>query len=257
MGVLRGFTDAAASLLLGASCPGCGTPCARLCPDCAAVVAAPTPAGHVVRGCPPVVAAAPYEDLWRRLLVAYKERGAWWLAGPLAPALAVAVAEAVHGAGVRWGGARETGGTHLVLVPVPSLPGSVRARGLDTTLELARRSARVLSRAGLPCRVRPELGHGRRVSDQSGLGEADRWENLKGAMVVRRRVGDAGARGAGAGPGVRVVVDDLTTTGASLAEACRALEAAGIPASACAVVAATPRRDGRSPSVAGVPRARR
>ncbi len=46
-------------------------------------------------------------------------------------------------------------------------------------------------------------------------------------------------------PALRVVVDDLTTTGSSLHEACRALAEAGTPASGCAVVAATPRRHRR------------
>ena len=56
----------------------------------------------------------------------------------------------------------------------------------------------------------------------------------------------AGALGARPAPeGTLVVVDDLATTGASLVEACRALASAGTPPTACAIVAATPRRDGR------------
>ena len=78
--------------------------------------------------------------------------------------------------------------------------------------------------------VAGELRYARRVSDQSGLDVAGRRRNLAGAFVAHPH-----------GPGTRVVVDDLVTTGASLAEACRALADAGSPASACAVVAATPR----------------
>lgn len=216
------WSDAAASLLLGAACPGCRTPCAHLCPACAAVVAEPTPFA-VGDG---IVAAAPYDGLWQRCIVAYKERNGWWLGGPLGRALSLAVAE-----GLARGPGRPR---ELVLVPMPSQGRSVRERGLDTTRLLARTAARTLASAGLPTRVEATLRHVRRVADQSELGEHDRRTNLVGALVARP-----------GRPALRVVVDDLTTTGSSLHEACRALAEAGTPASGCAVVAATPRRHRR------------
>lgn len=219
--MLSSWVDAAASLLLGSACPGCGTPCARLCPACALTVADPRPF-QVAEG---VVAAAPYEELWQRCIVAYKERSSWWLAAPLGRALALAVGQCVARHGWPGGG--------LILAPMPSQPRSVRERGLDTTRLLARTAARTLSASGLPTRVEASLRHVRRVADQSELGESDRRTNVVGALTAR--VGD---------PGLRIVVDDLTTTGASLAEARRALAKAGTPASGCAVVAATPRRCG-------------
>lgn len=224
--------DAAASLLLGAACPGCRTPCAGLCATCSTQVRAAEPFTVPDARCGvPVVAAAAYADVWQRCIVAYKERTGWWLGGPLGESLALAAVEAVRAVG------RPDGG--LTLVPLPSQPRSVRERGLDTTLTLARVAARSLARAGLPARVEPTLRHVRAVADQSSLGVAHRLTNLAGALVARPlSMGDAG-------PGdLRLVVDDLTTTGASLAEACRALDRAGTPASACAVVAATPRRWG-------------
>ena len=219
--MLASWSDAAASLLLGAACPGCRTPGAQLCPSCAAVVADPAPF-EVADG---IVAAAAYDGLWQHCIVAYKERAGWWLGAPLGRALALAVGELLA-AGL---GRPAT----LVLVPMPSQARAVRERGLDTTLVLARVAARTLASAGLPTRVEPALHHARVVADQAGLGERDRHTNLVGALVARR--------GAAA---LRVVVDDLTTTGASLAEARRALAEAGTPASGCAVVAATPRRRG-------------
>ena len=179
-----------------------------------------------------VVAAAAYDDLWRRCLVAYKERDGWWLGGPMGRALALAVGTLLTGV---EGGATGVGRpSELVLVPMPSQPRSVRQRGLDTTALLARTAARTLGAAGLPTRVEATLRHVRRVADQSELGEHDRRTNLVGALVARPAL-----------PAVRIVVDDLTTTGASLAEACRALVDAGTPASGCAVVAATPLRRSR------------
>ncbi|MFP5416198.1 MAG: ComF family protein [Actinomycetes bacterium] len=221
--MLGRLADAAASLVLGAACPGCGVPCARLCLACADTVADPAPFPVPFAAGLPIVAGAAYDGLWRRVLVAYKERHAWWLADPLGPVLALAVGEALARAGVRT--------QELVLVPMPSLPRSVRARGLDTTLALTRSAARVLAAHGLDARVEASLHHVRAVADQSGLSESSRHANLAGAMAAR-----AG------GAGVRVLVDDLTTTGASLLEACRALAEVGTPASGCAVVAATLRR---------------
>ncbi|MEU9339479.1 hypothetical protein AB0D49_41150 [Streptomyces sp. NPDC048290] len=59
----------------------------------------------------------------------------------------------------------------------------------------------------------------RPVADQAGLGAAARWANLAGALTV--------ARGAeGLLDGRIVLVDDLMTTGASLAEAARAVREA-------------------------------
>lgn len=213
---------AAAALLLGASCPGCGQPGPGLCPGCSAALAALTP--FRVPGSPtPVWAAAAYEGLPARLVVAYKERRARPLARPLGELLAVAVASGVAQAGLGSAGP-------LVLVPVPSRPAAVRERGDDVTARLARRAASVLAAAGLPTRVESCLRHVARVGDQAGLGESERLANMRGSVAARPR-----------GAGVRVVVDDITTTGASLAAAAQALRAAGSPPLCSAVVAATPR----------------
>lgn len=217
------WVDAAASLFLGSACPGCRAPSAGLCRSCAVAVAGAEPFEVV----PGTWAAAPYDGVWQRCVVAYKERTGWWLGAPLGGALALAIGHTLAAGPGRP--------AELILVPMPSQPRSVRERGLDTTLLLARTAARTLGALGLPARVESTLRHVRHVADQADLGERARRTNLVGALAAR-----VGA------PGMRVVVDDLTTTGASLAEACRALARAGTPASGAAVVAATPRRDGRA-----------
>lgn len=219
MGVLTAGLD----LVLPQRCAGCGGEGGLLCGSCAvrlrgpARVRLPCPAPH---GLPPPWAVAAYAGPVREVIVAHKERGLAGLTGPLGAALARAVL-AVPVAVVP-----------LLLVPVPSARASVRRRGEDPTLRIARAAARELTRRGVAASCVPVLRHRRRVRDQSGLTAADRAANLDGALRARRDL-----------RGVRVVVvDDVVTTGATLAEAARALRTAGAEVPAAAVVAATARR---------------
>jgi predicted amidophosphoribosyltransferase len=219
-------------LLLPTRCAGCGEGRAQLCARCRAALAGAAPGAADPRprpaGLPPVHAAVPYAGPVRGLLIAHKERGALGLAGPLGGALAAAVRTAV--------GTPPPGAGPVLLVPVPSARAAVRARGHDPTLRLARAAARALRRGGLPARALPVLRQVRRVRDQAGLGAAERRRNLHGALGLA-----PGRAGRLAGRPV-VLVDDLLTTGASLADAARALREAGCPARAAATVAATARR---------------
>ncbi|MEU4167433.1 ComF family protein [Streptomyces sp. NPDC026665] len=214
-------------------------------------------------GLPVVHAAAPYGDEVRAMLLAHKERGALALAAPLGAALAGAVRAGLGSAGrpgpagrptasqgrqgfgkgdVRGeragpdgGGARVwetgTGGGRVgpagagrgsvLLVPVPSARWAVRARGHDPVRRIALAAAAELRRTGTPARVLGVLRQHRAVADQSGLNSRQRAANLAGALEVV-----AGGERLLAEGGRVVLVDDLMTTGASLAEAARAVRAA-------------------------------
>ncbi|MEU9133454.1 hypothetical protein AB0D08_36100 [Kitasatospora sp. NPDC048540] len=132
-------------LLLPVPCAGCRLGPGPLCPDCratlAAVRAGPAEPRPAPPGLPPLHAAAPYAAPVRGLLLAHKERGALRLAGPLGALLARAVRSAAAGP------------VPVVLVPVPSTRRSVRARGHDPMLRLARAAARELRGCGVPARV--------------------------------------------------------------------------------------------------------
>lgn len=203
-------------LVLPRDCAGCGVPGRTLCPACTGLLLGAAPFDHrptpAPAGLPPLTAAAAYDGVVRALLLAHKEHGRVGLAGPLGRALAAAAAP--HGPGV-------------VVVPVPSSRAAVRARGHDHARRLASGAARELG-----VRSAALLVPVRAVADQSGLDAASRAGNLAGALAARRDL-----------TGVEVlVVDDVVTTGATLAEAARALTAAGARVRGAAVVAATPRR---------------
>jgi predicted amidophosphoribosyltransferase len=232
---MRGWWREISDVVLPVACGGCGRPRTALCEECAASlygVAArrarpdPEPAGL-----PAVFAAAPYEDAVRAVLLAHKERGALGFAGVLGRALAGAVRAAVSGT---------PGAGQLLLVPVPSARAAVRARGHDPARRIACAASRELRRTGTGARVVAVLRQRRAVADQAGLDGPQRLANLTGALEVA-----AGCVRLLAGGRV-VFVDDLITTGASLVEAARAVEAAGgrcFPGSGApraAVVAAPP-----------------
>lgn len=130
------------------------------------------------------------------------------------------------GLGRPYGGLGAGGGGAgpLLLVPVPSVRRVVRARGHDAVRRVAVAAAGELRRSGLAARVLPVLRQRRAVADQAGLDARQRRANLAGALEV---VPGAGRLLWG---GPVVLVDDLMTTGATLAEAARAVRSAAVGA---------------------------
>ncbi|WP_051718099.1 ComF family protein [Streptomyces megasporus] len=239
---MRGWWRELADLVLPADCAGCGAPRADLCARCraalyGAAVRRVRPPGF--RDGPPVFAGPTYVDEARAVLLAHKERGALGLAAPLGVVLAGVVRAVADAAG------SAADGGPLLLVPVPSARRAVAARGHDPVRRTALAAAGALRRAGWSARVPAVLRQRRSVADQAGLTVARRSANLAGAL------GTSAGAGRLLGEGPVVVVDDLVTTGATLAEATRALTGAGGRVIGAAVVAVAEPEAPRAPGGAG------
>lgn len=99
----------------------------------------------------------------------------------------------------------------VTLVAVPSSKAAWRQRGFVPAEELARRLARRRLAAYLPS----VLSYSRAAADQVSLGRSERRLNREGSMAAKPCNAKV------------LLVDDVVTSGATLREAKRALEAAG------------------------------
>jgi predicted amidophosphoribosyltransferase len=177
----------------------------------------------------PVVAAGAYRGELAQAVLSFKSHGQGRLGDVLAQGLARALDAAVGG------------GQLLCLVPVPTSSGAFRKRGFSPVhLLLARLSRRDFP--GLPVvdalrkARRPLLaaGPGALRGGQKGLARGDRAQRVRGSMRARSGPGVPDLRGHPC-----IIVDDVLTTGATLAEAARALREAGAVVRGAVVLAAT------------------
>lgn len=206
------------ALLLPVSCAGCGEPDVVLCERCHLEVAPQLRRQRIEAsgGGIPVWSGLVFDGVAARVLRALKEEGRTALAEALAPALAAALTAALA----------QAAGEDVVLVPMPTSRAAYRRRGFRVPDLLLRRAGR---------RAQRRLRYARRTADQRGLDREARRRNVAGSLVARMPAQSTA--------GVRViVVDDVVTTGASLAEAVRALRAAGADVVGAVTLAATPRR---------------
>jgi ComF family protein len=202
--ISKAATDAALDLLLAARCAGCGAAGSWLCLACRELCE-PVRQGRVT-------AAGTYGGALREAIHRFKYGGERALANELGELVAACVASDLA-----------TGVALDVVVPAVLHRDRARSRGYDQAWLLADAVAR---HTALPLRV--PLRRIRPAVPQIALDRAARAENLRGAYVAE----------AGALRGARVaLVDDVATTGATLAAATGALRAAGARAVRSYVVA--------------------
>lgn len=196
-----------------------------------------------------VVAAGPYREELSQALLSFKRLGQWRLANVLGACLARAV------------GAAAGGKANYCLVPVPSSGAAFRKRGFSPVqlLLASTRRRRLLpdfpvvdvlrKRPGLVPLIRrgasPRSIHqylagvpGRsggigKAGGQKGLGRGERARRVAGSMQVPSRSTKKinGQK--------LLIIDDVLTTGSTLAESARALSAAGGIVCGAIVLAAT------------------
>lgn len=221
------------ALLVPVACSGCGAPDHAVCPSCRAALA-PRPR-RIDRAGLSIWAGLEYAGAAASVLGAFKDGGRTDAAPVLVSALRAALFAALAGVAP---------GTPVEVCTIPSTLPARRARGYVPVDVLLRR-----------CGIRstPVLALARERADQAGLGEEDRRRNAAGGLVagpfarplvrpLRRFPRSHGEHPAPLAGRRFLLVDDIVTTGSTLAEAVRALAAAGGETVAIAVLAETPRR---------------
>lgn len=221
---MKRLVTALLDLLFPQKCPFCGklTEGTAVCGTCRQALPWTVGGDILWEGPGGVRCAAPlwYQDKVREGLLRFKFQGGSAAAEPLGELVAQCAAEELSGAfdTVTW---------------VPVSRKRLRERGYDQAELLARAACRLWDTE--PVRLLKKTVH---TPAQSGLEEATaRRANVLGAYEV--------CCGAAVRDRQILLVDDICTTGATLAECVRVLKDAGAGAVVCAAVARTPVENAR------------
>lgn len=165
------------------ACPTCGAPWGRIqCDACNAVAAQHKPLAA------PCVSCLEYDACAAAIVKTYKDKGEQ----RLGDVMAAMMARIVRPSWVSWAQA---------VTYVPATPEAVRRRGFDHAQVLAGAFAHEV---GLPCIALVEQAG---AADQRALGRSQRAANIAGRFRAPRAAGFDRV----------IAVDDVTTTGATLA----------------------------------------
>lgn len=209
-------------LVLPSSCPGCGCP-GELCPDCQDLLRlvpqrVSTHAGIQA----PVFACGPYSGAHRRIIIQAKERGNRYAR----QVMGATVAASVNYLSVR-GIIMPPQVTPIVLIPAPTRKRAAVSRGGDPITEACRYATQKLPQTHLA----PVVFTAVDAADSVELGASQRRKNLSGnirphSAALHRDWGKYAGRVSA------VLIDDVITTGSTMAETKLVLASFGVEISA-------------------------
>ena len=227
VGASVAWLAACRDLLLPRGCAGCDAPDETLCPACLPFFGA-LRSWRLPGTSFPCHACADYRGPVRQAVLAWKDHGDVELDRVFARIMERAVEDAV-----RAGGVPASRGS-LLVVPLPSSARSVRRRGRVHVRPLARAVGGALAWCGVDARVVDALTvRGVRSKSVEASDVRSRRRRLSDGVVCR----DAEAlRGCDV-----VLVDDIVTTGSTVAQCARVVEGAGGRVVAAFALAHTPR----------------
>ncbi|MGQ9888084.1 MAG: ComF family protein [Aggregatilineales bacterium] len=202
-GAVRRWLDLALDLVFPPRCAGCGRVDARWCARCQRRLEA-LPLAAPVTPHPPLAAAAatgPHEGLLQRAVWALKFDNGRHLAGPLGDRLAARLSA------LDWP-------ADAVIVPVPLHPARLAERGYNQSQLLAEQLAASTGRLCMPY----ALKRVRQTRSQVGLDRDQRQANMAGAFAAESE--QISGRSV-------LLLDDVYTTGSTMAACAEAAHAAG------------------------------
>ena len=213
-----------AEQFLAGVCAGCSAGRGPVCVRCVAQIEPRVTIG-TYRGIQ-VAQAVTYEPPISQLVIAFKDRGEWSLRPLLGQLLARSIAHLLLSIEE---GSPVLVRSPLLLAPIAATVDSIRLRDADPVADLAHTAAALLRRSGMEIRSQRLLSMRRGHRDHVGLSRGERIANMHDAFTLRGR--------APVGAPV-VLVDDVVTTGATLASAQRVLAGAGFEVLGAGVIAA-------------------
>lgn len=231
MTVISGFASTIRDLLLPRGCAGCDAPDQVLCPRCRSLFARAYRREFPVGMLGFLYACARYEGPVRHAVLAWKDHGDVECDHVFGAILGDLVVSMLSGRVMTVMTADA-----VVVVPAPSSLRSMRARQRWHTLALARSVAAVLRTHGVDARMRAIL-RTRGISHKSveTVTAAQRADRIGGHIEVRCKKPLDGI--------AVVIVDDIVTTGSTMRQCARVLQAAGAHVVTGFVLAQTPRTD--------------